>query len=86
MQSRKLDTLEAAEYIGAKPGTLEVWRVRGTGPRFIKLGRTVRYDVRDLDAFLASRTYRSTTENKEADGLTSPDRTAGGERHEEGDS
>lgn len=46
---------EAAAYLKVSPGTLEVWRCKGRGPRYSKLGKVVVYDVRDLDAFLESR-------------------------------
>ena len=39
-----LNTVEAAEYIGVKRGTLEIWRLKKTGPDYVKLsGRCVRY-------------------------------------------
>ena len=50
---RILRTLEAATYLGLSPSTLEKYRVRGGGPKFIRLGgRAVGYDLRDLDAWL----------------------------------
>ena len=38
-----LTTAEAAELVGIAAITLTVWRQRGTGPEFLKLGRVVRY-------------------------------------------
>lgn len=61
---RKLhDTASACDYLGNtfKPNTMEIKRVNGTGPRFIKIGRLVRYDETDLDAWLESRIRTSTT-------------------------
>ncbi len=53
MSKRILRTLEAAEHVGLSASTLEKFRIRGGGPRFIRLaGRSVRYDVRDLDEWL----------------------------------
>lgn len=49
-----LDTVEAARFLGAAKDTLLTWRQRGRGPRFHKIGRRVRYDVRDLEAFIAA--------------------------------
>jgi excisionase family DNA binding protein len=57
-----LTTTEAAEYLNMKPSTLEQWRWNGQGPRFCKIGRSCRYRVTDLDAFLAERVFHSTTE------------------------
>jgi hypothetical protein len=56
-----LDTRAAADYLGLKPATLEVWRSTGRYDRpFEKRGRCVRYRRSVLDRFLASRTYTST--------------------------
>ncbi|QAZ66798.1 helix-turn-helix domain-containing protein [Solidesulfovibrio carbinolicus] len=52
---RSLRTREAAEYLGVSPGTLEVWRCKGRGPRYCKLGKVVVYDPTDLDAFREAR-------------------------------
>lgn len=52
---RRLNTQEAAQYLGLKRGTLEVWRSLGKGPRYFKLGTRVVYEVEDLDAFATSR-------------------------------
>lgn len=61
-----LNTTQAAEYLGLKPATLAKWRVEkgeGEAPRFKKISRrTVLYDQRDLDSFMAKREYRSTSE------------------------
>jgi hypothetical protein len=53
--NQRLRRRQAAEYIGVKPETLNKWGVKGIGPKFLKLSsRCCIYDVRDLDAFLAS--------------------------------
>jgi excisionase family DNA binding protein len=55
-----LSTLEAAEYVGTRPHTLEVWRASGRYKiPFVKVGRLVRYRRADLDAWLASRTVNA---------------------------
>jgi len=61
-----LRTPEAAIYLNVKPATLEMWRWNGRGPRFVKIGRSVRYRQSDLDAFLAERVFTSTTEAQAA--------------------
>ena len=43
--------------------TLQKWRLQGIGPRFIKLGHAVRYDVRDLEEYIESARRRSTSES-----------------------
>lgn len=48
---------EAAEYLAVSPGTLRVWRCTGRVPLpFVKVGKAVRYRIRDLEAFVESRT------------------------------
>ena len=47
---------EVAEYLRKPVRTLEQWRYRKVGPRYIKAGpREVRYDWRDVDAWLAEQ-------------------------------
>ena len=57
-----LRTKEAAEHCNSTESTLEKRRVVGGGPPFIKMGKTVVYDVADLDAWMAERRFRSTAE------------------------
>jgi predicted DNA-binding transcriptional regulator AlpA len=59
---RRLRTRAAANYLGYSESTLEKKRVTGDGPPFIRLGRAVVYDTRDLDAWLAARRTMSTSE------------------------
>ena len=65
MQTKFLNTPEAAEYLGLQPATLEAWRCRGGGPSFVKLGRAVRYRNEDLAKWVESRTRSNTSENAE---------------------
>lgn len=51
----KLNTHEAAAYLGVRPNTLEVWRCKHRGPRYAKLGSRIVYDPDELDAFFAAR-------------------------------
>lgn len=57
-----LDTTEAAEYLSLKKCTLEAWRSRGGGPRFVKLGRSVRYRAQDLNHWIENRVRANTSE------------------------
>jgi predicted DNA-binding transcriptional regulator AlpA len=59
---RRLRTPAAAEYTGYAESTLEKKRVSGDGPPFIRLGRVIVYDTRDLDGWLASRRRYSTSQ------------------------
>ena len=60
--SRNLTTIEAARFLNLKPATLGQWRWNGRGPRFVKIGRSCRYRLADLEAFLEERVFSSTTE------------------------
>lgn len=59
---RMFKTLEAAEYCGSSASTFEKLRLTGGGPVYSKIGRRVVYRVQDLDAWLATRRRRSTSD------------------------
>jgi predicted DNA-binding transcriptional regulator AlpA len=60
---RYLRTPAASQYLGLSTSTLAKMRLRGDGPAYSKAGaRIVVYDVADLDAYLAARQRRSTSE------------------------
>ena len=54
---------EAAALLRLSERTLERWRVTGTGPRFVKTGRLVRYRETDLAAWIDTRAVSSTSAN-----------------------
>lgn len=58
-----LPTKQAARYLGVSPRTLEDWRQTGGGPRFLKLGRAVRYRIKELDQFAEERLFANTSES-----------------------
>ncbi len=62
MKHQFLNTPKAAEYVGLRPCTLEAWRCYGGGPRFVKLGRAVRYRLDDLDDWVESRVRDNTSQ------------------------
>lgn len=45
---------QAAFYLGVSPRTLQEYRSAGTGPRFRRHSRHIRYHVDDLDAWSRS--------------------------------
>lgn len=51
-----LRTEQVAELLQVTPTTLENWRWRRTGPRYLKVGRTVLYRLRDITEYLDHRT------------------------------
>jgi len=57
---RWLKTAEAAEYLGCSPNFLDKDRLTCLhGIPYTRLGRHIRYDVADLDAFLQRRKVRA---------------------------
>ncbi|MEQ1945175.1 helix-turn-helix domain-containing protein [Mesorhizobium sp. VNQ89] len=61
IQRTKLRTDQAAKYTGTSASTLNKLRLTGGGPTYIKLGRTVVYDITDLDAWLDAHRRKSTS-------------------------
>jgi DNA-binding transcriptional MerR regulator len=60
-----LDTKAAAPFCGVSPGTLENWRVKGLGPKFIKtpgVRGKVLYDPADIETWKEANRYQSTSE------------------------
>lgn len=53
---------EAAAHLGISPHTMNNWRVTGEGPPFYRMGKFIRYDRDELDAWMRSRRYNSTSE------------------------
>jgi predicted DNA-binding transcriptional regulator AlpA len=51
-RDRLLKPIEVSHDLGVPVATLARWRYFGTGPRWIKVGRHVRYRGRDLDAWI----------------------------------
>ncbi len=50
------DTMQAAAYLHSSEPSLERYRALGTGPRWIKMGGSVRYRRSDLDAYITACT------------------------------
>jgi excisionase family DNA binding protein len=54
---------QAARLLGFSERTLQAWRVRGGGPRFVKVSaRCVRYRQDDLDEWVRMRLRTSTSD------------------------
>ena len=53
---------EVAHQLGISQRTLERHRVIGTGPRFVRLGRLVRYRMSDLEEWIELSVRRSTSD------------------------
>jgi excisionase family DNA binding protein len=57
-----LDQREAAQILKISVRTLERHRAAGTGPRFLRLGRLVRYRASDLEEWIAHSLHSSTSD------------------------
>lgn len=56
----RMDSKNAALYLGKSKKTLDMWRCKGEGPKWIKRGR-VFYYLTDLDAWLTGNGEKSTS-------------------------
>jgi hypothetical protein len=56
------NTRGAAGHLSCSASYLEKLRVVGGGPRFLKIGKAVRYKLDDLDAWASARAHSSTSE------------------------
>ena len=64
---RLITEQEAAEFLGVQVKTLQEWRTKGRGPRFVRLGtRMVKYRRRELISFSDDRLVSSTAEASKA--------------------
>jgi len=59
---RLLTPAEAASALGVSLSWLAKARLRGDGPAFIKIGRTVRYSESAIREYLRARTRTSTSQ------------------------
>lgn len=49
-----LKTKAAAKHLNQRERTLETWRYQGRGPVFHVIGRSIRYKLSDLNAYVNS--------------------------------
>lgn len=63
MKISHLSTKEAAKYLGLAPVTLAKWRCYSTPnkPAWIDYGRTIKYRLEDLDAWVESNRHEVAT-------------------------
>ena len=52
---------QCAEALALSERTLERFRVSGIGPKFVRMGKSVRYQLSDVEAWVALRTVGSTS-------------------------
>ena len=63
LQSVLLDNEAAARFLGVSETTLPRWRWAGTGPAYLKVGRSIRYRRADLEQWLAGRLVATRDQN-----------------------
>lgn len=56
------DTPQLSSHLGIGEKALEKWRLQGKGPKFIKVGKLVRYDEADVLAWIEQQKRSNTTE------------------------
>lgn len=61
-----MTTIEAASYLGLSKSTTEKLRHFGGGPKYLKIGHSVRYRRHDLDAWLGDRLIENTSQRPAA--------------------
>ena len=57
-----VSTEEVAAYLGLAPITLAKMRTTGGGPRYLKLGRAVRYRMADVQQWALEQRHSHTAE------------------------
>jgi len=66
MSPEFLTTAQLARLLHRKDQTIRAWRLRGHGPRYVRLGNGLKapvvYRWRDIEEWLDERTYRHTAE------------------------
>ena len=67
-----LTTKEAALFLKVSPSWLAKARITGDGPRFIKMGRSVRYSLQALEEFKRAHARGSTSEYERCAGPGRP--------------
>jgi predicted DNA-binding transcriptional regulator AlpA len=63
LANAKLSVPHAAAHLGVSKSWLDKKRLYGDGPRYIKLGRRVLYDLADLEAYSARMKRLHTSED-----------------------
>jgi excisionase family DNA binding protein len=57
---------ELAKRLGVSESTLNKWRLTGVGPRFVKIGRLVKYRGSDVSEWLERQVRISTSDQGRA--------------------
>lgn len=57
-----LNNAGTAGMLDIRPNTLEIWRTKGEGPPYRKVGRAVRYVEAEVIAWLDAQTHTNTSQ------------------------
>ncbi len=57
-----INEFQLSEMIGIKAPTLRKWRWEGKGPKFVKFGHRVMYNMKDVESYIEAQTRRSTVD------------------------
>lgn len=60
--SKLIDEQKLADWLGESVSTIQKWRVKGDGPKFVKNPKSIRYKVGDVRDWIEKRTVSSTSE------------------------
>jgi predicted DNA-binding transcriptional regulator AlpA len=63
-QEKLMDQQEVANMLGLSAKTLEYWRWKRVGPRYLKLGRLARYRMSDVMDYIKSLVHMEVKKNK----------------------
>ncbi|WP_253904349.1 helix-turn-helix domain-containing protein [Arthrobacter sp. Br18] len=66
MSTELLTPAQLSEMLGKPERSLAQWRYLGIGPRFVKIGRAVRYRDADVTSWLEAQTRQRTGEQASA--------------------
>lgn len=61
---RELDLYTEADLmamLGVSQATLQEWRMKGSGPRYAKLGKSIFYCKADVSTWISDNVFTSTT-------------------------
>jgi len=62
-ENELLTTEQLAELLGLRTNTIGGWRLKGQGPRFCKLGRSVRYRREDVEEWIKENIHQNTCQS-----------------------
>jgi predicted DNA-binding transcriptional regulator AlpA len=57
-----LSSKDVAKILKCSKNTVDKWRLYGGGPKFVRVGKSVRYSPREIEAYIARSTAASTSD------------------------